>query len=542
MKKLRWTFGMLAAFCVVLLAVLLFAVNRQIDRERAATHRAFAERAFDEMERSLTGILERDDARSRVGARATSERAAYGYFELYADLSGRSGRGVTNWWLRPRPARTPSFASAPLADAIAQSTIAREENWGYRAQEPGSTVSLSGEPAEDVPVYRALAAFNRSGRPRAFVDGAIGFDEYRVRASPDHVVVFRALSRLDVRRTPQTGHLEGIVVERRALRDWLADQVFGDASIEGFDIFLDDPSADDPLAFDPAAASEPYAFRHRFAYPFHELAAGLTVAPIKNASSTTTLHLLTGLLALAVLAGLFAAYRMTAARVRFAERQDQFVSAVTHELRTPLTTLRMYSEMLRDGIVPPDSRREYHDAMVSESERLGRLVDNVLQKAKLAKRAPAARPEAIDLAPAIEHAIAIVAPHAQAKGFEVVSSIQAGVPSVLAERDAITQVVVNLVDNAIAHSGESTEKRVVAVRCERRAGRVVLSVRDHGHGVPHELLHDIFEPFVSAAPGARGVGLGLALVRSLVTQMGGTVFAENADGGGLRVSALLRAA
>ncbi len=101
--------------------------------------------------------------------------------------------------------------------------------------------------------------------------------------------------------------------------------------------------------------------------------------------------------------------------------------------------------------------------------------------------------------------------------------------------------MLNLVDNALVHAGATSERRVVELSCALREGRVALSVRDYGRGIPEALLEDVFEPFVSGAQGA-GVGLGLALVRALVARMGGLVFAENAAGGGLRVTALLRPA
>jgi two-component system phosphate regulon sensor histidine kinase PhoR len=89
---------------------------------------------------------------------------------------------------------------------------------------------------------------------------------------------------------------------------------------------------------------------------------------------------LSALLVVAVVVGLYALYRMVAVQVRFAERRGNFVAAVSHELKTPLTAIRLYAEMLRDGMIESDKKRsEYYSTITSETERLSRLINNVLE-------------------------------------------------------------------------------------------------------------------------------------------------------------------
>jgi signal transduction histidine kinase len=239
-------------------------------------------------------------------------------------------------------------------------------------------------------------------------------------------------------------------------------------------------------------------------------------------------------------AGLFALYRMVAVALRFAEQRSNFVAAVSHELKTPLTAIRMYGEMLRDGLVSTDEKRaEYHRTITAESERLSRLIDNVLEFASSER---GERPLALRIGPVgaeMARLCDALRPHAAEAGFTLELNAPSGLPAVAFDHDSVAQILVNLVDNALKYA-RGCSRRVVRIECVEEGGGVALRVRDFGPGVaPHEVgrVFDLFQRGESELTRTtRGTGLGLALVRSLSRRMGARASARNAEGGGFEVS------
>ncbi|MBI2963886.1 MAG: HAMP domain-containing histidine kinase, partial [Deltaproteobacteria bacterium] len=302
----------------------------------------------------------------------------------------------------------------------------------------------------------------------------------------------------------------------------------------------------EPVAGAPPAGSAERVDRHRFAAPFEELSARLALAALPGLGGAGTVYALIAALLLASVLGLAALYRMVAVVLRYAEQRGNFVAAVTHELRTPLTAIRMYGEMLRDGLVASEGKRdEYHRHITAESERLTRLVNNVLELSRLEKGARPTRLEVADLAPVVREVAELVRPHVDGAGFTLRLEVEEeGLPPVRFERDALMQVLVNLVDNAVKYADGAATKEIV-LGCRRDGDGVRLTVRDHGPGVPARSLRRIFEPFYRAESELvrrrRGTGLGLALVRGLAEEMGARVCGKNLAEGGFEVEIALRA-
>jgi signal transduction histidine kinase len=300
------------------------------------------------------------------------------------------------------------------------------------------------------------------------------------------------------------------------------------------------------LSFSPDAdATADSVYRHRFAEPFDALQATLVLPALGDAGGASTVRWLSFLLFAALALGLFALYRMVAVTVGFAERRSNFVAAVSHELKTPLTAIRMYAEMLRDGMVPSgEKQREYYGTITAESERLSRLIQNVLEFSRLERGSRDVHLVAGPLAPVVEEAVQVLRPHAEREGFRLEVDVPADLPPVRFDRDALLQVLFNLVDNALKYARDASDR---TVRIEGRAeqGGVRLAVRDAGPGVADGQLSRIFEPFYRAGDEltrtAQGAGIGLALVRELSDRMGAALRGVNAPGGGFEVSLLLRA-
>ncbi len=334
------------------------------------------------------------------------------------------------------------------------------------------------------------------------------------------------------------GVRQGVVFSVPALERTLAAAALGDGALPGAVVRIALPIA--PPS-DVAASSERHAFAHRFGEPFEALTAELLITPFAD-EGARSVHWLAALFALAGAGGLFAVYRMTAVALHFAERRSNFAAAVSHELKTPLTAIRLYAEMLRDGLVSGDEkRREYYGSITAETERLSRLINNVLEFSKLEKGVRSVAPRIGDAAPVVREAAELLRAHAAEHGLELVLRVDDALPPVRFERDALLQIVFNLVDNAVKYG--RGEPATIEIACRRAGDGVAIVVRDHGPGVPREELSRILEPFyrrgdelTRSAPGA---GIGLALVRSLAGQMGAALEVANAEGGGLAVSLAL---
>jgi signal transduction histidine kinase len=223
-----------------------------------------------------------------------------------------------------------------------------------------------------------------------------------------------------------------------------------------------------------------------------------------------------GVMLVAVSLGLASLWRNAQAQLRLAQKKDDFISAVSHELRTPLTSIRMYAEMLeKNWVKSQDKAAEYHKNMRQECERLSRLVENVLDFSRIQRGRKTYSFHVGDLNKSVADAIDMMQPQATTKGFSIHAEL-GPVEEVVFDGDAVTQIVVNLVDNAVKYAQNAEDKRIV-VRTKRRQEYVVIEVEDRGPGVPRRQQKKIFEQFYRAGAEATreavGTGLGLALVK-----------------------------
>lgn len=206
----------------------------------------------------------------------------------------------------------------------------------------------------------------------------------------------------------------------------------------------------------------------------------------------------------------------------FAERRARFAAAMSHELRTPLTTLRLYTELLADGIVSdPAMRQEYLETIQAESARLASLVDNVLLHARIenSNRRALVRMRVGEL---IESVMPVLRRRADEAGRPLLLEVDLDpAAEVDVDREAVERVLFNLVDNACKH-GSGSGDVTLRIEVRRRANFVDLLVRDDGPGIPHALGAAVFDAFRRGEEkGAPGAGLGLALSRSLARELRG---------------------
>jgi two-component system phosphate regulon sensor histidine kinase PhoR len=242
-------------------------------------------------------------------------------------------------------------------------------------------------------------------------------------------------------------------------------------------------------------------------------------------------------LGLVLVGGFGLIYRLGLGQINLNRQQQDFVSAVSHELKTPLTSIRMYGEMLQAGWADEDKKQSYYDFICEESERLSRLITNVLQLAQLTRNDPQFDLKPIAVAELLDMTESKIATQVERAGFKLRFARDAALESiqVLADADCFSQVMINLVDNALKFSG-GAERRLIEIGT-RASGNdgVRFTVRDHGPGVPDDQLKKIFRLFYRSESELTretvGTGIGLALVHQLVLAMQGSVDVRNCDPG-----------
>jgi signal transduction histidine kinase len=232
----------------------------------------------------------------------------------------------------------------------------------------------------------------------------------------------------------------------------------------------------------------------------------------------------------AILALVAAGFTLRAS-IAFGEQRSRFASTVTHELRSPLTTFRMYSEMLAEGMVPPEKRGEYLETLQHEAARLSWLVENVLAYARLEEGRGRQRREELTLQALVDRVRPDLERRAAEAGAELrVDLSGGGAERVVTDPEAVGQILFNLVDNACKYGEPPLE---LGARAGARG--VELWVRDHGAGVPAHLRRAVFRPFERGgrdpADPEPGVGLGLALARGLARDLGGDLGLDAGNGG-----------
>jgi signal transduction histidine kinase len=220
--------------------------------------------------------------------------------------------------------------------------------------------------------------------------------------------------------------------------------------------------------------------------------------------------------------------------MRLADLRSQFIASVSHELKTPLTAIRMFAETLSlDHFEDPVTRREYLDTIVNETERLTRLLNNVLDLSKIERGQKQYRLEATTLSDVVERCARMLEYPLAQHGFRLRVETADALPRVAADEDALEQAVLNLLTNAMKYSGAS---RDIDLRLRRVNGEAIIEVKDHGVGIPAAHKARVIEKFyrVPSAEnaGIPGTGLGLTLVDHIATAHGGRLEIESEVGRG----------
>lgn len=239
-------------------------------------------------------------------------------------------------------------------------------------------------------------------------------------------------------------------------------------------------------------------------------------------------------MAVFVLIGSALIARAVTRELEVARLQKDFVSAVSHEFRTPLASMLQLSELLTDGRVSSEARRqEYYRWLYRESERLHHLVETLLDFGRMEAGAREYRFEEIDPAVLVRAVAEEFAQKVEERGYQVEVTLNGPLPRIRADREAVGLSLWNLLDNAVKYSPAG---KTVWLEAAREDGRVAIRVRDKGLGIEPAEQRQIFKKFARAASaqaaGVKGTGLGLAMVHHIVAAHGGAIHVESQPGAG----------
>jgi signal transduction histidine kinase len=258
--------------------------------------------------------------------------------------------------------------------------------------------------------------------------------------------------------------------------------------------------------------------------------------PPSSAPSSREPLLAIGLLLALALTGVAGTllWRDVQRELRVSEMRSQFVASVSHELRTPLAAIRMFTETLKlDEDVDRSTRVEYLDTILYESERLSRLVDNVLDFGKIERGQKTYRFEAVRLDEIVAHAARTAQYPLERAGFRLKTEVEPDLPPMSADPDALLQAILNLLSNAMKYSAGS---RLVELRLDRQDDAARIHVADRGIGIAADDQPRVFDRFYRVASAENrhvpGTGLGLTIVAHIAAAHSGRVDISSSPGRG----------
>jgi two-component system, OmpR family, phosphate regulon sensor histidine kinase PhoR len=214
--------------------------------------------------------------------------------------------------------------------------------------------------------------------------------------------------------------------------------------------------------------------------------------------------------------------------------KEDLISNVSHELKTPLSLIRMFSEMLKSGRIKNDeTREEYYRIIHNESDRMTRLINNLLDFSRLGKNAGAKHFERINIATLVGEELEAYRHEIHKEGFQILVDIDETAPDTYADPNAITMAFFNLLDNAVKYSGNEKQIRISVSQSDQC---VDLSVADKGLGIPKSEQQKIFDKFYRGnsplVRKIRGSGIGLSITKNVAEMHGGEVLIDSEPGKG----------
>ncbi len=222
---------------------------------------------------------------------------------------------------------------------------------------------------------------------------------------------------------------------------------------------------------------------------------------------------------------------MTQSLSELESMRSSFISDVSHELRTPMTIISGFVEGILDGTVPEEDREKYLSTVLEEVKRLSRLVSELLEASRLEQGKVELNKEELDINRLLLETVFANEQRLEEKRINLEIKVDENTPIALADKDSIKRVLINLIDNAIKFTPEGGNI-LLATLCKNK--KVYVSIKNSGEGISKEDLRHIWERFYktdkSRSGDKKGVGLGLHIVKTIITQHGGEIYAQSEEG------------
>jgi signal transduction histidine kinase len=361
------------------------------------------------------------------------------------------------------------------------------------------------------------------------------------RLESGHFVLYRKVWR-DGQRT-----IQGLLIEQQAFLNGVVEKAFRATALSRMSDLIVAFQGDVITAFSGQATrdylsnsrglSGALLYQMRLNAPLGGLQLIFSINRLPAGPGGTLITWVALVLVLVLCGGFLLLYRLGLGQIRLARQQQDFVSAVSHELKTPITSIRMYGEMLREGWASEEKKREYYDFIHDESERLTRLINNVLQLARMTRNGLQVSLKPCVVSELMDMLRSKIASQVERAGFELTLSCASDAEAVRldVDQDYFTQIFINLVDNAIKFSAKANRQAIDIGCSAQRDGSVLFSVRDYGPGIPRDQMRKIFKLFYRSENELTretvGTGIGLALVSQLAASMNAKVDVLNVEPG-----------
>jgi two-component system phosphate regulon sensor histidine kinase PhoR len=260
---------------------------------------------------------------------------------------------------------------------------------------------------------------------------------------------------------------------------------------------------------------------------------GETIAGLVKARSKFNITLII-LLNLVLLAGLWFVYKSVRKEIELAQIKSDFVSNVSHELRTPLALISMFAETLELGRAKTEEKKnEYYRIISQEANRLSKIVNKILNFSKIEAGKIKYHFEETDLNNVVNNIFTTYCFHLQSNGFKCSLQLEDNIGSINADKEALSEAIVNLLDNAVKYSKENKD---ISVETGRDHETAYVEIRDKGIGISKEDQNKIFDKFYRVTSGniqnTRGTGLGLSLVKHIIEAHKGKITIDSSPGKG----------
>ena len=366
-----------------------------------------------------------------------------------------------------------------------------------------------------------------------------------------HFVLFRRVWHSNER------YVQGILIDQPNFIEGLIAPAFRESSLSSMSklivayrgSILKNFAADYSRLYRPSTeqASNELLYQSRLIAPFGDIELIYALARLPVGAGGQVIIWSAVVLAIVLVGGCLMLLRLGQRQLALARQQQDFVSAVSHELKTPLTSIRMYAEMLREGWADKAKRKTYYDFIFYEAERLTRLINNVLQLARMSRNEQAGTLTDMTVGEVLAELKPRLESQLEPSEFDLLITGTQEVESarIKIDIDWFIQIFINLVDNAVKFSANGAQKRI-DIRCQQmQDGKIQFSVRDYGPGIDPDQMKKIFKLFYRSENELTretvGTGIGLALVHQLASAMQTEVDVVNCEPGAefrLRIASL----